>query len=157
MTTTHDKDAAEREAFEKEANEARFFPAELCFARTKSPSGRDEYANSHLQSRWEGWQARAALAAQSKQASGIAYVRIKPADETYHDAHPQIITEDAFRVREFGWPDGFDIDVLAAPVSAPQLTDVQIALVCNRVGVLPSPKIIELARALLSAAQGGKA
>lgn len=51
----------ERALFEKQANDARFFPAEIKFTRTKSPSGRDEYANSHLQSRWEGWQARAAL------------------------------------------------------------------------------------------------
>jgi hypothetical protein len=55
----------EREAFEREANEARFFPAEISFKRTKSPSGRDAYANSHLQSRWEGWKARAALPAKS--------------------------------------------------------------------------------------------
>ena len=47
----------ERAEFEAEANAARFFPRELDFTRTKSPSGRDEYANSHLQSRWEGWQA----------------------------------------------------------------------------------------------------
>jgi len=52
----------EREAFEKAMGDSRFFPAELDFSRTKSPSGRDEYANSHLQSNWEGWQARSALA-----------------------------------------------------------------------------------------------
>ena len=45
----------ERADFEKEVSDARFFPAEFSFARTNSPSGRDEYANSHLQSRWEGW------------------------------------------------------------------------------------------------------
>lgn len=50
----------ERKAFEKAMNDARFFPAELDFSRTKSPSGREEYANSHLQSNWEGWQTRAA-------------------------------------------------------------------------------------------------
>lgn len=61
--TTPNKEAAEREAFEKDANDARFFPAELDFSRTKSPSGRDEYANTHLQSRWEGWLARSALTA----------------------------------------------------------------------------------------------
>jgi hypothetical protein len=55
-----------RDQFEREANDARFFPAEICFARTKSPSGRDEYANSHLQSRWEGWQAHAAESAAGK-------------------------------------------------------------------------------------------
>ncbi len=52
----------ERAAFEKAMNDARFFPRELNFARTTSPSGRDEYANGHLQSCWKGWQARAALA-----------------------------------------------------------------------------------------------
>lgn len=57
-----DSDMGERAAFEKAMNDSRFFPAELDFSRTKSPSGRDEYVNSHLQSNWEGWQARAALA-----------------------------------------------------------------------------------------------
>lgn len=57
--------ADERALFEREANAARFFPRELDFSRTKSPSGRDEYANGHLQSRWEGWQARAALTQQA--------------------------------------------------------------------------------------------
>ncbi len=52
----------ERAAFQKAMNDARFFPAELDFAKAKSPSGRDEYANSHLESCWVGWQARAALA-----------------------------------------------------------------------------------------------
>ena len=47
---------AEREEFEVAANAARFFPRELDFTMQKSPSGRrDEYANSHLQSSWEGW------------------------------------------------------------------------------------------------------
>lgn len=47
---------AERKLFEKEANDARFFPREINFDRIKSPSGRDMvYVNSHLQSRWEGW------------------------------------------------------------------------------------------------------
>lgn len=53
--------ADEREMFEQDANNARFFPREIDFARTTSPSGRDEYVNGHLQSRWEGWSARAAL------------------------------------------------------------------------------------------------
>jgi hypothetical protein len=51
----------ERAAFEKAMNDARFFPRELDFTRTKSPSGRDEYANSHLQSNWNGWLARGAM------------------------------------------------------------------------------------------------
>lgn len=56
----------ERAAFEKAMNAARFFPAELDFSLTKSPSGkRDEYVNTHLESCWNGWQARAALAAQT--------------------------------------------------------------------------------------------
>lgn len=63
----------ERAAFEKEANDARFFPAELSFALTKSPSGRDEYANSHLQSRWEGWQARARLSPAAPSGEAMAY------------------------------------------------------------------------------------
>jgi hypothetical protein len=46
---------AERASFEVAMNAARFFPAELNFARTKSPSGRDEYVNSHLESCWVGW------------------------------------------------------------------------------------------------------
>lgn len=50
----------QRAAFEKAMNDARFFPRELDFTLTKSPSGRDEYANSHLQSNWSGWLARGA-------------------------------------------------------------------------------------------------
>ncbi len=60
--------ADERAAFEKTMNDSRFLPAELNFIRVGSPSGRDEYANSHLQSNWLGWQARAALAAGPAQA-----------------------------------------------------------------------------------------
>ena len=53
----------ERAEFEKSMNAARFFPRELDFTLTKSPSGkRDEYVNTHLESAWNGWQARAALA-----------------------------------------------------------------------------------------------
>jgi len=55
----------ERADFEAKINATRFFPAELDFTRIKSPSGRDEYENSHLQSNWNGWQLRAQLAAQS--------------------------------------------------------------------------------------------
>lgn len=63
---------AERRAFEVAMNASRFFPAELDFTRTKSPSGRDEYENSHLQSNWEGWQARAMLAARATAESAPA-------------------------------------------------------------------------------------
>lgn len=51
----------ERTNFEKAMNDLRFFPRELSFERIKSPSGRDEYLNAHLQSCWLGWQARVAL------------------------------------------------------------------------------------------------
>jgi|SRR5215203_5879928 len=58
----------ERAAFEKEMNARRFFPAELDFTMTKSPSGkRDEYANTHLESCWNGWQARAALSVKAEE------------------------------------------------------------------------------------------
>lgn len=46
-----------RTAFEKAMNAKRFFPRELDFSMTKSPSGRDEYVNAHLESEWIGWQA----------------------------------------------------------------------------------------------------
>lgn len=47
---------AERAAFEKASNDARFFPRELDFTTQKSPSGkRDEYVNRSLQASWEGW------------------------------------------------------------------------------------------------------
>ncbi len=62
--------ADERAVFEKAMNDARFFPAELDFTMTKSPSGkRDEYVNTHLESCWNGWQARAAIAASQQAAS----------------------------------------------------------------------------------------
>ena len=52
----------ERAEFQKAMNAARFFPRELDFSMTKSPGGkRDEYVNTHLESCWNGWQARAAL------------------------------------------------------------------------------------------------
>lgn len=51
----------ERASFEKAMNDGRFFPRELSLVRAASPSGRDEYANSHLQSNWEGWLARVVL------------------------------------------------------------------------------------------------
>lgn len=52
----------EREAFEKAINAQRFFPRELDFSRGTSPGGRDEYVNSHIESNWNGWRLRAALA-----------------------------------------------------------------------------------------------
>lgn len=56
MNPNHSIDVeAERKLFEREMNAQRFFPAELDFTRGKSPSGRDEYVNSHLQSNWNGW------------------------------------------------------------------------------------------------------
>lgn len=66
--------AAERVLFEAEANAARFFPAEINFTLGKSPSGRDEYVNSHLQSRWEGWlAARAAPTLPKVEAAPVAW------------------------------------------------------------------------------------
>lgn len=82
MTTTPapgaDKATDERALFEKSINDARFFPAELCFARTKSPSGRDEYANSHLESCWRGWRASASVPRESE---GWQFVPKVPTEE----------------------------------------------------------------------------
>lgn len=83
-TPAADKATDERALFEKTMNAARFFPAELSFARTKSPSGRDEYVNSHLQSCWVGWQARAALAG--------APVQSQPVPLIWFDGMPPILT-----------------------------------------------------------------
>lgn len=46
---------SERTKFEVAINDARFFPRELNFAQTKSPGGRDEYANGFMESAWQGW------------------------------------------------------------------------------------------------------
>lgn len=54
----------ERAEFEQAMNDMRSLPRELDFSMTRSPSGRPEYANTHLESCWNGWQARAALKAQ---------------------------------------------------------------------------------------------
>jgi phage FluMu protein Com len=81
----------ERALFEKEANATRFFPREIEFSRTESPSGRDEYTNSHLQSRWEGWQARAALAQQAGAAAQSVHGReviLKGAHAEFSEAMP---------------------------------------------------------------------
>jgi hypothetical protein len=59
MSTSNE--TTERERFEVAMNDIRFLPRELNFSRARSPSGRDEYANSHLESCWVGWQARASL------------------------------------------------------------------------------------------------
>jgi hypothetical protein len=82
-STAREVDAeAERKLFEREANDARFFPREIDFTLTKSPSGRDAYENSHLQSRWEGWLAKARTATPSA-AAGPAR---KPSDEDVSNA-----------------------------------------------------------------------
>jgi len=78
--------ADERVLFEQQANDARFFPREIDFSRTKSPGGRDEYANSHLQSRWEGWQARAALASPAV-TEGYKLVPIEPTPAQQQAGH----------------------------------------------------------------------
>lgn len=77
----------ERSAFQRAMNAARLFPRELDFSMTKSPSGkRDEYVNTHLESCWNGWQARAALSVQGGTRAivikGDEYlVTFKPDDE----------------------------------------------------------------------------
>ncbi|OEZ46736.1 hypothetical protein JAB1_46740 [Janthinobacterium sp. MP5059B] len=87
--------ADERAAFEKAMNDLRFFPAKLDFSRAPSPGGRDEYANKHLESCWNGWQARAALAAAPVQAqepvlemllevTRLAYDAMDNAEENEH-------------------------------------------------------------------------
>lgn len=55
------------------------------------------------------------LAGQIAAAQGVscAVVMIKArVQEGYEDVAPELIAEDAFRVSNFGWPDGFDIEVL---------------------------------------------
>lgn len=87
----------ERAAFEKTTNDARFFPAELDFTRGKSPSGRDEYVNAHLQSSWEGWQRRAALAntAQGKPRNFCADCGKRTPEGSIHTCAPAYAVEQA--------------------------------------------------------------
>jgi hypothetical protein len=79
-----DHDAAMRAEFEQDANAARFFPREIDFTRTTSPSGRDVYVNSHLQSRWEGWQAATRRASEREKVLRQAVERLVKAKGRYH-------------------------------------------------------------------------
>ncbi|HHL4082049.1 MULTISPECIES: hypothetical protein [Burkholderia] len=37
---------------------------------------------------------------------------ITPLDADYTDVVPELITEDAMRVLNYGWPEGFEVEVL---------------------------------------------
>ena len=55
------------------------------------------------------------LAGQIATAKGqpCAVVMITARDlEGYEDIAPELVTEDAFRVSNFGWPEGFEVEVL---------------------------------------------
>lgn len=54
------------------------------------------------------------LAGQIAAAKGVqsAIVMITPRGEGYEDVVPELIAEDALQVRTYGWPEGFEIEVL---------------------------------------------
>ena len=54
------------------------------------------------------------LADQISAATGrsCAVVLITPRDEEYDDVIPELIAEDALRVGSYGWPEGFEFEVL---------------------------------------------
>ncbi|QSL63977.1 hypothetical protein G0D86_29775 (plasmid) [Burkholderia multivorans] len=54
------------------------------------------------------------LAGQIAAARGVpsAIVMITPRDEGYEDVVPELIAEDGLRVHTYGWPEGFEIEVL---------------------------------------------
>ncbi|WP_425953049.1 hypothetical protein [Ralstonia pseudosolanacearum] len=55
------------------------------------------------------------LAGQIAAAKGVscAVVMITPrVHEGYEDVAPELVTEDAFRVSNFGWPKDFDVELL---------------------------------------------
>mgnify|MGYP001037009600 CR=1 FL=1 len=54
------------------------------------------------------------LANQIAAAKGVpsAIVMITPRDEDYADVVPELIAEDAMRVLNHGWPEGFEVEVL---------------------------------------------
>ncbi|MGK8198489.1 hypothetical protein [Burkholderia cepacia] len=54
------------------------------------------------------------LANQIAAAKGMpsAIVMITPRDEDYADVVPELIAEDALRVRRDGWPEGFEVEIL---------------------------------------------
>ncbi|WP_244116257.1 hypothetical protein [Burkholderia cepacia] len=54
------------------------------------------------------------LAGQIAAARGMpsATVMITPTDEDYWDVIPELIAEDALQVRTYGWPAGFNVEIL---------------------------------------------
>ncbi|RQZ67530.1 hypothetical protein [Burkholderia sp. Bp9004] len=54
------------------------------------------------------------LAGQIAAAKGMpsAIVMITPIDEDYQDVVPELIAEDALQVRTYGWPAGFNVEIL---------------------------------------------
>ncbi|UIY61840.1 hypothetical protein [Burkholderia cepacia] len=54
------------------------------------------------------------LAGQIAAARGMpsAIVMITPTDEDYWDVIPELIAEDALQVRTYGWPAGFNVEIL---------------------------------------------
>ncbi|WP_175719024.1 hypothetical protein [Burkholderia anthina] len=54
------------------------------------------------------------LANQIAAAKGVpsAIVMITPRDDGYADVVPELIAEDALRVLNHGWPEGFEVEVL---------------------------------------------
>lgn len=54
------------------------------------------------------------LAGQIAAARGMpsAIVMITPTDEDYWDVIPELIAEDALLVRTYGWPAGFNVEIL---------------------------------------------
>lgn len=44
--------------------------------------------------------------------TSCALVMISGTDEDYADVAPQLVLEDALRVSSYGWPQGFEIDLL---------------------------------------------
>ncbi|AMU19199.1 hypothetical protein [Burkholderia cenocepacia] len=54
------------------------------------------------------------LANQIAAAKGVpsAIVMITPRDDDYADVVPELIAEDALRVLNHGWPEGFDVEIL---------------------------------------------
>lgn len=115
--------ADERAAFEKAMNDLRFFPAELDFSRTPSPGGRDEYANKHLESCWNGWQARAAAPVQAQEP--VAWKVGDDVFDTLTEAklnvrNPELTPEPLYRalVRPVAVPDGWRDAALESAVQA---------------------------------------
>lgn len=61
---------------------------------------------------WEAEMQRLASQIAAARGTGCAVVMILPTDEGYSDVAPELILEDAMRVGTFGWPDGFNVQLL---------------------------------------------